>query len=165
MTNLFPFHINQKFWNKLLLLYINRWFCNESYFPSVQVYILTNNTTDRHKRSNFHSRGGVLRSEYQMILWLIPWPHIWELPVLRYHSIRVIYQHPFWGVIFLVILHDFIRQNYHKNLSYRYPLPLIMVNYPIFPINYHNLYFQMYFQYLFFLQKYPNNVSKKCKIL
>ena len=30
-----------------------------------------------------------------------------------------------------------------------------MVNYPIFLINYHILYFQMYYQYLFFLQKIP----------
>ena len=36
-----------------------------------------------------------------------------------------------------------------------------MVNYPIFLINDHILYFQMYYQYLFFLQKNPNNVSKK----
>ena len=28
---------------------------------------------------------------------------------------------PFWGVIFSVILHDFIRKNYHKNQSDRYP--------------------------------------------
>ena len=36
-----------------------------------------------------------------------------------------------------------------------------MVYYPIFLINYHILYFQIYYQYLFSLQKYPNNVSKK----
>ena len=40
-----------------------------------------------------------------------------------------------------------------------------MVNYPIFLLNYLILYFQMYFQYLFFLQKYPNNVSKTGNIL
>ena len=36
-----------------------------------------------------------------------PW-HRWELPVLRYHGIRVNYPYPFLGVIFMVILHDFI---------------------------------------------------------
>ena len=84
-----------------------------------------------------------------------PKGHRWELPVLRYHSIRSNYHYPFWGVDFSVILHDFIRQNYHKNQSYRYPFFLIMVNYPVFLINYHILYFQMYYRYLFPLQKYP----------
>ena len=83
----------------------------------------------------------------------------WELPVLRYHSITVNYHYPFLGVIVLVILHDFIRQNHHKKLSYRYPFFLIMVNYPIFPLHDPILYLQMYYQYLFILQKYPNNVS------
>ena len=36
-----------------------------------------------------------------------------------------------------------------------------MVNYPIFSLNYHILYFWMYFQYFSFLQKYPNNLSKR----
>ena len=64
----------------------------------------------------------------------------------------VIANTPFLVVIFLVILHDFIRQNYHKNQSDRYPFFLVLVNYPIFLINYHILYFQMYYQY-FFLEK------------
>ena len=68
---------------------------------------------------------------------------------------------PLFGGNFLVILHDFIRQNYHKNQSYCYTFPFIMINYPIFLINYHILYFQMYYQYLFFSKKYPNNVFKK----
>ena len=58
--------------------------------------------------------------------------HRWELPVLRYYSIRRNYHYPFLGVIVLVILNDFIRQNYHKNQSDRYPFFLIMVNDPIF---------------------------------
>ena len=91
--------------------------------------------------------------------------HRWELPVLCYHSIRGDYHYPFLGVIVSVILHYFIRQNYHKNQSDRYPFFLIMINYQIFPINYHILYFQMYSQYLSFLQKYPNNVSKTYNIL
>ena len=37
--------------------------------------------------------------------------HRWELPVLQYHSNRVIYHCPFWRVTSLVILHDFIKQN------------------------------------------------------
>ena len=93
------------------------------------------------------------------------WRHRWELPLLCYHSIRVNYPYPFLGVIVLVILHYFNWQNYHKNQSYCYPFFLIMVNYPIFSLNDHILYFQMYFQYLSFLQKYPNNVSKTCNIL
>ena len=40
--------------------------------------------------------------------------HRWELTVLRYHRITVIYHYPFLEVTFLVILHDFIRQNYHN---------------------------------------------------
>ena len=87
--------------------------------------------------------------------------HRWELPVLRYHSIRGNYNYPILGVTFLVFLHDFIRQNYHKNQSDRYPFFLIMVNYPTFLINYHILNFQMYYQYLFFLLEYPNNALKK----
>ena len=42
------------------------------------------------------------------------WRHIWELPVLRYHRIRVNYPYPFLGVSFWGILHGFIRQNYDK---------------------------------------------------
>ena len=38
---------------------------------------------------------------------------------------------PFRGDFF-VILYDFIRQNYHKNQSDRYPFFLIIVNYPVF---------------------------------
>ena len=64
----------------------------------------------------------------------------WGLPVLSYHSIRGNNHYPFLGVIVLVILHDFIRQTYHKNQSDRYPFFLIMVNYPIFLLNYHILY-------------------------
>ena len=88
-----------------------------------------------------------------------PMGHRWELTVIRHHSIRGNYHCPFLGVIFSVILHDFIRQNYHKNQSDRYPFFLIMINYKIFPINYHILYFQIYFQYLSFLQRHLNNVS------
>ena len=87
--------------------------------------------------------------------------HRWELPVVNYHGIRGNYHYPFFWVIFLVILHDFIWKNYHRNQSDRYPFFLIMVNYPTFLINDHILNFQMYYQYLFFLPKYPNNVSKK----
>ena len=65
---------------------------------------------------------------------------------------------PFEG-IFLVSLHDFTRQNYHKNQSDCYPLFLIMVNYPTFLINYYILNFQMYYQYLFFLLEYLKNGS------
>ena len=89
-----------------------------------------------------------------------PW-HRWELPVLRYHIIRGNYHYPFLGIIFLVILHDFIRQNYQTNQSDRYTFFLVMVNYQIFLINDHILYFQMYYQYLLFLPKYLNTVSKK----
>ena len=47
--------------------------------------------------------------------------HIWELPVLHYHRIRVNYPYSCLGVIFGVILHVFKRQNYHKNQSNCYP--------------------------------------------
>ena len=77
---------------------------------------------------------------------------------------------PLLGGKFSVILHDFIRKNYHKNQSDRYPFFLIMVNYPIFSLNYHILYFHMYFQYLYFLQKYSkynsltDTVAEYCSI-
>ena len=67
--------------------------------------------------------------------------HRWELPVLRYHGVRGNYHYPFLGVICSVILHESIRQNYHKNQSYRYPFFLILVNYPTFLINEDNLKF------------------------
>ena len=66
---------------------------------------------------------------------------------------------PFFWVIVLVILYDFICKNYHENQSDRYPFFLIMVNYPTFLINYHILIFQMYYQNLFFLLEYPKNAS------
>ena len=87
--------------------------------------------------------------------------HIWELPVGNYHGIRDNYHYPFFWVIVSVTLHDFIWKNYHRNQSDRYPFFLIIVNYPTFLINYHILNFQMYYQYLYFLPKYPNTVSKK----
>ena len=62
----------------------------------------------------------------------LPFSHIWELPVLYYHRIRVNYPNPFLGVIFRVILYGFIRQNHHLKKSNIYHLPLIMVNYRIF---------------------------------
>ena len=90
--------------------------------------------------------------------------YIRELPVLCYPSQGKVHLHLFWGNVWL-ILHGFIRQNYHLKQSNRYPFFLIMVNYPIFSLKYHILYFQMYFQYLSFLPKYPNNVSKAGNIL
>ena len=58
--------------------------------------------------------------------------HRWELPVLCYHGIRGTYHYPFLGVNFSVILHDFIRNNYHKNQSDRYPLFFIASKYHIY---------------------------------
>ena len=85
--------------------------------------------------------------------------HRWELPVLRYHRIRVNYPYPFVGVkcwvIFMILLDKITIKE-----SNRYPFFLIMVNYPIFSLNDHILYFQMYFQYFSFLSKHLNNVSK-----
>ena len=49
--------------------------------------------------------------------------HRRELPVLRYHGIRVNYRYPFLGVNVSVILHDVISQNYHKNQSDCNPFP------------------------------------------
>ena len=71
--------------------------------------------------------------------------HRWELSIGNYHSIRGNYHYPFLGVLFKVILHDFIRNNYHKYQSDRYPFFLIMVNYPTFLINYNILNCQIYY--------------------
>ena len=71
--------------------------------------------------------------------------HRWELPVIHYHNIRVFYHYSFLWVKVLVILHYFIRQNQHKKNSDCYHFFLIMVNYPIFPINDHILYFRCIF--------------------
>ena len=54
--------------------------------------------------------------------------HRWKLPLFRYHEFRLNHPYPFLGVILRIILHDFIRQNYHRKLSNRYPFFLIMVN-------------------------------------
>ena len=86
--------------------------------------------------------------------------HRWELSVLRYHSIRGNYHHPFLGVIFRWFCMILLDQITIKSVRLL-PFSFIMVNYPIFPINDHIFYFQMYYQYLFFLPKYPNIVSKK----
>ena len=78
------------------------------------------------------------KSPYPVNSTLVSWPpslsrwHKWKLPVLRYHRIRFNYPYPFLGVIFWVILHAFITQNYHRKQSNCYPFSLIMVNYPIF---------------------------------
>ena len=102
---------------------------------------------------------------WQWWVWLLVLCNRWQLPVLCYHSTGIIYHYPFFGVIVLVILHDLIRQHYHNNQTDCYPFSLIKVNYPVFLINDHILYFQMYSQYLLFLQKYRNNISKIFKIL
>ena len=91
--------------------------------------------------------------------------HRWELPVLRYHRIRGNYHSPFLVVNFSVVLHNFIRKNYHKNLSDRYHHFLIMVNYPIFLINSHILHFQMYYQLVFSSQSTRTMYRKKIEIL
>ena len=43
---------------------------------------------------------------------------------------------PLFGGNFWVVLHEFIRQKQQKNQSHRYHFFLIMVNYPIFSLNY-----------------------------
>ena len=53
MTESLIFHINQDLWKKLLIFYINRRFYNKLYCNSMEVYILTNNTTDKHKNHTF----------------------------------------------------------------------------------------------------------------
>ena len=55
----------------------------------------------------------------------------WSFIKVKITFQKLIYHYPFLGVIVLVIFYDFIRQNYHKNLSDSYPFSLIMVNYPI----------------------------------
>ena len=47
--------------------------------------------------------------------------HRWELPVGNYHGNSGNYHYPFFWVIFMVILHDFIFKNYHENQSDCYP--------------------------------------------
>ena len=55
--------------------------------------------------------------------------HRWELPVGNYPGNSGNYHYPFFWVIFMVILHDFIFKNYHENQSDCYPF-FVMVNYP-----------------------------------
>ena len=55
-----------------------------------------------------------------------------------------------------MILLDKITIKTVKSLPFVYPFFLIIVNYPIFSLNYHIISFQMYFQYSSFLLKYPN---------
>ena len=40
--------------------------------------------------------------------------YIWELPVICFNGFRVYYLYPFWGVIFMALLHYSIIKNYHK---------------------------------------------------
>ena len=47
--------------------------------------------------------------------------HRWELPVGNYPDNSGNYHYPFFWVIFMVILHDFIFKNYHENQSDCYP--------------------------------------------
>ena len=58
--------------------------------------------------------------------------HRWELPVLCYHRIMVNYPYPFWGVIFMVNLHGFIRQIYHKKTVQLLPFPPLYDKLPNF---------------------------------
>ena len=76
--------------------------------------------------------------------------HRWELPVLRYHRIRVNYLYPLLGVNFGVLLLYFIRKNYRTNQSNSKPFPLIMVNYPILSLNEHILCFHKNVQNILF---------------
>ena len=91
--------------------------------------------------------------------------HRWELPVLRYHGIRGNYHYPILGVLFSVILHGFIRQNYHKNQSDRHPFPLIMVNYPTFLINSHIYIFRCIINIYFSSQSTRTMYRNKIEIL
>ena len=47
------------------------------YFPSVLIYILTNNITDRHRKCTFNHGGKCLALSRRELLWLIPlrWLH------------------------------------------------------------------------------------------
>ena len=67
--------------------------------------------------------------------------HIRELPILRYHIIRVNYPYPLLGVICWVILHYFIGKNYHKT-SQIVTLSPHYGKLPYFSLNYHIIYFQ-----------------------
>ena len=67
--------------------------------------------------------------------------HRRKLPVINYYRIKESYPYLFLGIVVWVTLHDFIRQNYHKNESNCYPFRLIMVNYPFSSLNNHILSF------------------------
>ena len=134
------------FWNSLLQM--ENLSCAHSYFQdpsSCQINTLawTSNfqwwmgsfrcTQIQGPESDFQEEPNVVFEEKRFLhLPIVTQRNRWELPVLRYHSIRGNYHYPFLGVIYSVILHDFIGKNYHKNQSDRYPFPLIMVNYQIF---------------------------------
>ena len=60
--------------------------------------------------------------------------HRWELLVGNYPGKSGNYHYPFFWVIFMVILHDFICKNYHENQSDRYPFFSHNGNYPSFLI-------------------------------
>ena len=66
---------------------------------------------------------------------------------------------PFWGVIFRVILYDFIRKHYHKNSQ----IVTLFTHYgklPYFYLNYHILCFQKIVQNFLFPQKIPEQFIK-----
>ena len=66
----FSFTKKQEFWKKLLLLYIKEGF-TKRFFPSVIIYILTTNTTDRHRKCAFNHGGECRTLNRRDLLWLI----------------------------------------------------------------------------------------------
>ena len=82
-------------------------------------------------------------------IFLFIYYHRWELPVLHYQGIRVNYPYPFLGVIFRVILHGFIRKNYHINSPIVTPFS-IYGKLPYFYFYYHILNFQKNLQNFLF---------------
>ena len=62
--------------------------------------------------------------------------HRLELPVLRYHRIRVNYPYPFLEVIFRVILHDLLDQITIKTVQLL-PFPPNIGKLPYFSLNDH----------------------------
>ena len=119
----------------------------------LETYLLQEQSHDQVKLEPWIAYG-LVAYQQQMGITRSPLPHHQgKLPI------------PLFGGQFSVILHDFMRKNYHKTSKLRYPFPLNRVNYPIFSLNYHILYYLVHFQYFSLLPNKPNNVSKMGNIL
>ena len=96
-------------WNIILLI------CSITYlFPHKQLYVLLMYLSTYFLLDTYSDQPSYVVIKFRFGDFWTAW-HRWELPLLYYHIVRKNYPYPFLWIIFWVILHGFIWQNYHKN--------------------------------------------------